>query len=76
MIANQYIFMKFHFMKLLGPFSEAVLVYTPPPSPAVNYIYGTTGTNLYDTNGKTSSVDFTWCYDGGYANWVAQLNFL
>jgi len=58
-----------------GPWSSAVLIYSPPPSPSVNYIYGTTGTNLYDATGKTSSIDFTWCYPGNYANWVVQANF-
>jgi len=57
-----------------GPWSQDTLLYTPPPS-SVSYIYGTTGTDLYDTTGKSAAVDFTWCYNGGYANWVLKVNF-
>jgi len=59
-----------------GPWSAAELIYSPPPSPQVSYIYGTTGTNVYDTTGQSASIDFTWCYPNTYANWVAQVSFV
>jgi len=60
-----------------GPWENDTMVYSPPEptNPTVKYIYGTTGTDLYDPSGKTSSICFTWCYANGYANWVARLTF-
>jgi len=60
-----------------GPWVNDTMVYKPPEptNPTVKYIYGTTGTDLYDPSGKTSSICFTWCYPNGYANWVAKLTF-